>query len=105
MVMLSTLDRCKLRYAIGVSLVPIISDTHDGIFIAENSRPGLRPSTSLSLRSLYVGKHCANAPAHMSSTPPKHMGFHFIGDIGYPPKICFDKMKLNLCQSIHSSGE
>ena len=72
---------------------------------AENSRPGLRSSTSLSLRSLYVGKHCAQAPDRMSSTPPKHMGFHFIGDIGYPPKTCFDKEKSDLCISMHSSGE
>ena len=85
-------------------LTTILSDAHGGIFIAENSRPGLRPSTSFSLRSLYVGKHCANAPAKMSSTPPEHMGFHFIGDIGYPPKNCYDKMQLDLCQSMHSSG-
>ena len=72
---------------------------------AENSRPGIRPSTSLSLRSLYVGKHCANAPAKMSSTPPKDMGFHFIGDISYRSKMCFDKMNLDLCGSMHISGE
>ena len=72
---------------------------------AENSRPGQRASHSLSLRSLYVGKHCAQAPAKMSSTPPKHMGFHFIGDISYRSKMCFDKMNLDLCGSMHISGE